>query len=91
MENDSTFHSHHQTNLKFLMKRGSTPCSPRTFGNNQGYFVPTTGGLQLETYEDRGREEDEVITDVPFARPSSLLFSRYAWPVNYASHGWPSW
>ena len=66
MENDSTFHSHDQNSLKLSMKRGSTPpCSPRTFGNNQGYFVPTTGGLQLESYEDRGREEDEVITDMP--------------------------
>ena len=53
--------------------------------------MPTTGGLQLESYEDRGREEDEVITDMPFAGPSSLLFLRYAWPVNCVSHGWPSW
>ena len=82
MENDSTFHSHHQKKMKSLMKRGSTPCSPRTFGNNQGYFVQTSGGIQLESYEDRGRAEDEVITDMPFARPSPLLFLRYAWPVN---------
>ena len=78
--------------LKFLMKRGSTPCSPRTFGATiKDTFVPTTEGLQLESYEDRGREEDEVITDMPFARPSSLLFLRYAWPVNCVSPGWPSW
>ena len=51
----------------------------------------TTGGLQLESFEDRSREVDEVITDRPFARPSSLLFLRYAWPVNCVSLGWPSW
>ena len=74
------FHSHRQQEFEILMKRGSTPWSRlATIKDN---FVPTSEGLPLESYEDRGREEDEVVTDMPFARPSSFLFLRYAWPVN---------
>ena len=39
-------------------------------------LLPTSEGLQLESYEDRGREEDEVIVDMPFARPIPLVFLR---------------
>ena len=91
-EDDNTFRFHRQKEFEILdeTRLNSVFAQGVRLATIRDTVVPTSEGLQLESYEDRGREEYEVITD-PFARPSSLLFLRYAWPVNCVSHGWPSW
>lgn len=47
-----------------MIKRDSTPFSPRTLPRPKVNLLPTSAGLHLESYEDRGKEEDKRITDM---------------------------
>ena len=76
--------------LKIFIKRVSTPCSLRTFASSQGFcqqeklFSWNLTRIRVE------KRMGDCRHYMPFARPSSLLFLRYASPVNCESLGWPS-